>query len=149
MNQPTPEAIELGALITGVGGGLELFLYGMRQMTDALKTVAGSGMKNLLARLTANRFTAALARTIVTGVIQSSSVTTVLVVGFISAGLLNLSQSIGVIIGANIDTTITAQIIAFKIYRYGLLMIAVGFLTEIVAGREKTKQWGIAVTTSP
>jgi hypothetical protein len=79
-----------------------------------------------LARLTANRFTAAIAGTIVTAVIHSSSVTTVLVVGFISAGLLNLSQSVGVIIGANIGTTITAQIIAFKIYKYGLLMIALG-----------------------
>ncbi len=142
---PPATSLEIGALITGIGGGLALFLFGMRQMTQALKTVAGSSMKNLLARLTANRFTAAVAGTIVTGVIQSSSVTTVLVVGFISAGLLNLSQSIGVIIGANIGTTITAQIIAFRIYKYGLLMIAVGFLTEIVARREKVKQWGMAL----
>jgi phosphate:Na+ symporter len=137
--------LDIGVLVTQLGGGLALFLFGMRQMTESLKTVAGSGMKNLLARLTANRFTAALAGTIITAVIQSSSVTTVLVVGFVSAGLLNLSQSIGVILGANVGTTITAQIIAFKVYKYGLLMIAAGFFTEILARREYIRQWGTAV----
>lgn len=137
--------IEFGALVTGLGGGLALFLFGMRQMTESLKTVAGNSMKNLLARLTANRFTAALAGTIITAVIQSSSVTTVLVVGFISAGLLKLSQSIGVIIGANVGTTITAQIIAFKVSQYGLLMIAVGFLTDVVAKGKKIQQWGMVL----
>jgi phosphate:Na+ symporter len=134
-----------GAIVTQLGGGLALFLFGMRLMTEALKTVAGGGMKNLLARLTANRFTAALAGAMITAVIQSSSVTTVLVVGFISAGLLNLSQSIGVILGANVGTTVTAQIIAFQVYKYGLLMIAAGFFTEILARRERVRQWGMAV----
>jgi len=143
MNSPT--TLDLGVLVTQLGGGLALFLFGMQQMTESLKTVAGTGMKNLLARLTANRFTAALAGTIITAVIQSSSVTTVLVVGFVSAGLLNLSQSIGVILGANVGTTITAQIIAFKVYQYGLLMIAVGFFTEIGARREYLRQWGTAL----
>ncbi|MDA7663002.1 Na/Pi symporter, partial [Pirellulaceae bacterium] len=140
-----PSKLLLGGIATGMGGGLALFLFGMRQMTESLKTVAGSSMKSLLAKLTANRFTAALAGTIVTAVIQSSSVTTVLIVGFISAGLLTLSQSIGVIIGANIGTTITAQIIAFQVYKYGLLMIAVGFLTDIMAKSSKTKQWGMVL----
>lgn len=114
-------------------------------MTEGLKTVAGSSMKSLLAKMTANRFTAMIAGTIITAVIQSSSVTTVLVVGFISAGLLTLSQSIGVIIGANVGTTITAQIIAFKVYQYGLLIIAIGFLVDIVARSEKIKQWGMVL----
>ena len=144
MTQAT-DALNLSILITGLGGGLALFLYGMRKMSDALKAAAGDGMKNLLANLTRNRFTAALAGTIITGVIQSSSVTTVLVVGFISAGLLNLSQSIGVILGANIGTTITAQIIAFKVYKYGLLMIAAGFFIEVLAKRERLKKWGVAL----
>ena len=126
-----PSKLIVGGIATGMGGGLALFLFGMRQMTESLKTVAGSSMKTLLAKLTANRFTAAIAGTIVTAVIQSSSVTTVLIVGFISAGLLTLSQSIGVIIGANIGTTITAQIIAFQVYKYGLLMIAIGFLIAL------------------
>lgn len=137
--------LEWGVIVTQLGGGLALFLYGMRRMTESLKTVAGIGMKNLLARLTANRFTAAFAGAAITAVIQSSSVTTVLVVGFISAGLLNLSQSIGVILGANVGTTVTAQIIAFQVYKYGLLMIATGFFTEVLARRERVRQWGTAL----
>ena len=136
--------LQWGVIITQLGGGLALFLYGMRRMTEALKTVAGSGMKNLLSRLTTNRFTAAAAGAIITAVIQSSSVTTVLVVGFISAGLLNLGQSIGVILGANVGTTVTAQIIAFQVYKYGLLLIAAGFFTEVLGRRERIRQWGTA-----
>lgn len=137
--------LEWGVILTQLGGGLALFLYGMRRMTEALKTVAGGGMKKLLARMTTNRFTAAFAGILITAVIQSSSVTTVLIVGFISAGLLNLSQSIGVILGANVGTTVTAQIIAFQVYKYGLLMIAIGFFTEVLAKRERTRQWGTAL----
>jgi phosphate:Na+ symporter len=140
-----PAILDVGTLITGLGGGLALFLYGMRLMTESLKTVVGPSMKNLLGQLTSNRFSAALAGTIVTAVIQSSSVTTVLLVGFISAGLLGLSQSIGVIIGANIGTTVTAQIIAFQVYKYGLLMIAIGFFTDVLARKEKHRQWGFAI----
>ncbi len=141
----TPTSLEFGALLTGLSGGLALFLYGMRLMTESLKAVAGGGMKRILARLTSNRFKAAFAGALVTAVIQSSSVTTVLVVGFISAGLMNLTQSVGVIIGANVGTTVTAQIIAFKVYQYGLLMIAVGFLAEVCVSHEKIKQWGTAL----
>ncbi len=137
-------SIDFVALFTGLCGGIALFLFGMRQLTESLKAVAGSNMKNLLARLTANRFTAAIAGAMITAVIQSSSVTTVLVVGFISAGLLTLGQSIGVIIGANVGTTLTAQVIAFKIYHYGLVMIAIGFLTEVIAKSDKFRQWGLA-----
>ncbi len=144
-NLTSPAPLELGVLVTQLGGGLALFLYGMRQMTESLKTVAGGGMKNLLARLTNNRFSAAFAGAIVTAVIQSSSITTVLVVGFISAGLLNLGQSVGVIMGANVGTTVTAQLIAFQVYKYGLLMVGVGFFTQILARRERLKQWGFVV----
>lgn len=137
--------IDLGVMFTQLGGGLALFLYGMRRLTEALKTVAGNNMKKLLTRLTMNRFTAALAGTAITAIIQSSSVTTVLVVGFISAGLLTLSQSIGVILGANVGTTVTAQIVAFAVYKYGLLLIAAGFFTEVLARQVRVKQWGTAV----
>lgn len=137
--------LEWGAILTQLGGGLALFLYGMRRMTESLKTVAGAGMKNLLAKVTSNRFSAAFAGTVITAVIQSSSVTTVLIVGFISAGLLTLGQSIGVILGANVGTTVTAQIIAFQVYKYGLLMIAAGFFTEILAKQEQLRQWGTAL----
>ena len=100
--------IEYGALAIGLLGGLAIFLQGMSQMTTALKSVAGGGMSKVLGKLTGNRFIAALTGAFVTGVIQSSSVTTVLVVGFISAGLMTLPQSIGVIMGANIGSTVTA-----------------------------------------
>lgn len=144
MQTPTT-ALDLGAIVTGLGGGLALFLFGMRQMTESLKTVAGGSMKSLLARLTANRFTGALAGAVVTAVIQSSSVTTVLVVGFLTAGLLTFPRSIGIIIGANVGTTITAQIVAFRIDKYGLLMIAIGFLLNVSSRRVSVRQWGMAL----
>jgi phosphate:Na+ symporter len=123
-------------------GGLALFLFGMEQMADALKAVAGERMKVILARLTTNRFMGALTGAFVTAVIQSSSVTTVLVVGFITAGLMSMSQSIGVIMGANIGTTITAQIVAFKVTKAALLMIAVGFGMLFFSKQERVKQYG-------
>ncbi len=129
-------------ILIGLFGGLAIFLFGMEQMTDALKQLAGGGMKKLLAKLTTNRFSAAFAGAFVTAVIQSSSVTTVLVVGFISAGLMSLSQSIGIIMGANIGTTITAQIIAFKITKYALVMVAVGFGMLFISKKEKVRQYG-------
>jgi len=123
-------------------GGLALFLFGMEQMADALKAVAGERMKIVLAKLTTNRFMGAATGAFVTAIIQSSSVTTVLVVGFITAGLMSLSQSIGVIMGANIGTTITAQIIAFKVTKAALLMVAVGFSMLFFSKQEKIKQYG-------
>ncbi len=123
-------------------GGLALFLYGMEQMAGALKAVAGERMKVILAKLTTNRFMGAITGAFVTAVIQSSSVTTVLVVGFISAGLMSMSQSIGVIMGANIGTTITAQIIAFKITKYAMLMIAIGFSGLFFSKKEQLRHYG-------
>ena len=142
MPEPT---LDLATMITGLGGGLALFLYGMRKMSEALKTVAGPGLKDVLSRLTTNRFTGALSGALITAVIQSSSVTTVMVVGFVSAGLLTFTQSIGVIMGANIGTTVTAQIIAFNITEYSLAMIGAGFLTELLAKRQRTRNYGIAL----
>jgi phosphate:Na+ symporter len=123
-------------------GGLALFLFGMEQMASALKAVAGERMKVVLAKLTTNRFMGALTGAFVTAVIQSSSVTTVLVVGFISAGLMSMSQSIGVIMGANIGTTITAQIVAFKVTKYAMLMIAMGFGGLFFSKREQIRHYG-------
>jgi len=123
-------------------GGLALFLFGIEQMAEALKAVAGKRMKNILARLTANRFMGAITGAFITAIIQSSSVTTVLVVGFISAGLMSLAQSICIIMGANIGTTITAQIIAFKITEASMLMVAVGFGMLFFVKHEKVKLYG-------
>lgn len=137
--------LEIGAIAMGLFGGIALFLAGMEQMSQALKEVAGEKMSNVLARLTRNRFMAAGTGAFVTAVIQSSSVTTVLVVGFISAGIMNLGQSVGVIMGANIGTTITAQIVAFKVTKYALLLVAVGFGMNFFSDKEKMRQYGAMV----
>lgn len=116
-----------------LAGGLAIFLYGMEQLIKSLLVVAGERMKSLLTKLTTNRLTGALTGAGVTAVIQSSSVTTVLTVGFVSAGLMSLSQAAGVILGANLGTTITAQVIAFKVTSFALLLVAVGFAIQFFA----------------
>ena len=126
-------------------GGLAIFLFGMEQMADSLKAVAGERMKGILAKLTSNRFMGAITGAFVTAIIQSSSVTTVLVVGFISAGLMSLAQSVGVIMGANIGTTITAQIVAFKVTKAALLMIGIGFFMLFASKEEKVKHYGTMI----
>ena len=123
-------------------GGLAVFLYGMEQMADALKKVAGDSMKHILGRLTNSRIMGMITGAFVTAVIQSSSVTTVMLVGFVTAGLMSLSQAIGVILGADIGTTITAQIVAFKVTKYALLLVAVGFGLIFMGKKDHIKQYG-------
>ena len=132
-------------LTVGLLGGLSLFLYGMDRMSDALKNVAGEKMKDILAMLSSNRIMGMITGAVVTAVIQSSSVTTVMLVGFVTAGLMSLSQSIGVILGADIGTTITAQIVAFKVTKYALLLLAVGFAMLFISKKEKIQQYGYMV----
>ena len=132
-------------LVVGLLGGLSLFLYGMERMSDALKNVAGEKMKDILAMLSNNRIMGMITGAIVTAVIQSSSVTTVMLVGFVTAGLMSLSQTIGVILGADIGTTITAQIVAFKVTKYALLLVAIGFGMIFISKREKYQQYGYMV----
>jgi len=120
------------SMIITLAGGLALFLYGMTLMTEALKKAATGKMKPFLSKMVSNRWKAMLAGTGITALIQSSSVTTVLAVGFVSAGILQFQQTIGIILGAGIGSTITAQIIAFKITNASLVFIAVGFLISSV-----------------
>jgi phosphate:Na+ symporter len=129
-------------MVLGLVGGLALFLYGMGQMTGSLRVVAGDRIRAVLRRLTGNRLAAAATGAFVTAVIQSSSVTTVLVVGFVTAGLMPLASAVGVILGANVGTTITAQIIAFKVTQYALLLVAAGFALMFVSRRERARQIG-------
>ncbi|MCP4040832.1 MAG: Na/Pi cotransporter family protein, partial [Gammaproteobacteria bacterium] len=136
------QTMKWGQMAMTLFGGLAIFLYGMELMTDSLKAVAGDRMKTILEKLTTNRFAGVVTGAGVTAVVQSSSVTTVIVVGFVTAGLMNLSQAIGVIFGANIGTTITAQIVAFKVTKYALLMVSVGFLMMMVSKKEHIKHWG-------
>ena len=124
-------------LAMGLGGGLALFLLGMGQITAALKAVAGDRLRTVLARLSSNRITGALTGSVTTAVIQSSSVSTVLVVGFVSASLLSVTQAASVIIGANLGTTVTAQVIALDVTEYALGLLAVGALIGAVAGRRQ------------
>lgn len=138
-------SLDYGAMIVGLAGGLALFLFGMRNLTDSLRSVAGDRMKQVLGKLTTNRFTGAVAGALVTAIIQSSSITTVLVVGFVSAGLMSLGQSVGVILGANIGTTVTAQIIAFKVTQYALAMIAAGFIVELISKKPVFRHYGSVV----
>jgi phosphate:Na+ symporter len=140
--EATTDSLQLSSIAMGLVGGLALFLFGLDQMSDALKLIAGDGLKKVLSKLTSNRFTGALAGAFVTAIVQSSSVTTVLVVGFISAGLMSLTQSIGIIMGANIGTTVTAQLIAFKITHYSLLLVAIGFFTFFCSKHEKARHYG-------
>lgn len=138
-------SIDTFVVVTGLFGGLALFLMGMDRMTSSLRVIAGDKMRNVLGRLTANRFAAAATGAGVTAVIQSSSVTTVLVVGFISAGLMTLTQSVGVIMGANVGTTITAQIIAFNVSRYALALVALGFVTRVISKNEQRRAQGALI----
>ncbi|NNL65649.1 MAG: Na/Pi cotransporter family protein [Myxococcales bacterium] len=135
-------SIEWLALLMSLFGGLALFLFGLEQMTAALKAVAGDRLRLLLSRLTVNRFAGIATGAFTTSIIQSSSVTTVLVVSFISSGVMTLSQSVGVIVGANIGTTITAQIVAFKVTQLAFLFVAVGFAVGFVAKHERLRQHG-------
>ena len=99
----------------GVIGGLSLFIFGMNYMGIALQKTAGSKLKQILAALTSKRIMGVFVGALVTVIVQSSSATTVMTVGFVNAGLMNLNQAIGVIMGANIGTTVTAQLVAFKL----------------------------------
>ncbi|TMV07248.1 Na/Pi cotransporter family protein [Ruegeria sediminis] len=130
------------ALISGLVGGLALFLLGLDILTRSLKQVAGDYMKHLLARFTENRFFGLITGAAVTAIIQSSSITTVLLVGFISAGLMTTAQSVAVILGANIGTTITAQVLAFKVTQLAMPLLALGFFTSFVAQRQETREYG-------
>ena len=129
-------------LICALLGGLALFLYGMEKMSEGLRKSAGNHMRSILAALTRNRVIGLFAGIFVTVVVQSSSATTVMLVSFVQAGLLSFAQTMGVILGADIGTTITAQLIAFKLTDYALLMIAVGFSLRMFARRAHARGIG-------
>ena len=125
----------------GLMGGLGLFLYGMSLMGDGLQKAAGSKLKNIIGALTKNTFMGILVGTVVTMIIQSSSATTVMVVGFVNAGLMNLYQAVGIIFGANIGTTITGQMLALNISRYAPIAIFVGVLLFMLGKKKKIKSY--------
>ena len=129
-------------LILTLIGGLALFIYGMKQMSDGLQKVAGERMKLILRTFTKNRFVGIATGVMVTGIIQSSSACTVMTVGFVNAGLITLRQAIGVVFGANIGTTVTGQIISFKLSDMAYPAIAAGLLMIMVSRSRVCKAYG-------
>lgn len=129
-------------LVSGLIGGLALFLFGMEMMSEGLKKTAGSKMRNILSTITNNRFIAVGVGAFVTMIIQSSSATTVMLVSFVQAQLMTFAQSLGIILGASIGTTITAQLIAFKLTDYSLLIVGIGFLLVFISKSKKLKNIG-------
>ncbi len=138
----SPDWLQLGL---GLFGGLALFLGGLQLLSEGMKKAAGQALKTVLGRLTTNRFMGAVTGAFVTGILNSSTVTTLLVVGFISGGMMTLAQSVGVIMGANIGSTVTAQLLAFNLSEYSLGPVAIGFFMLFTAKREKVKYYGMMV----
>lgn len=126
-------------------GGLGIFFYGMKMMSEALQAMAGDVIRKVINSLTTNRFLAVIVGMIVTMIVQSSSVTTVMVVGFVNAGLMKLTQAIGVIFGSNIGTTITGWIISIKIGKYGLLLVGLGIFPMLFSKNDRIKSMGRVV----
>lgn len=133
------------AVIVGLVGGVALLLFGLGYLTTALRGVAGDGLRVLIARLTGNRFKAVATGAAATAILQSSTVTTVLVVGFVGSGLMGLIPALGVILGSKVGTTITAQVVAFDIADWALGLVAVGFIAASLARSDRVTGWGGAV----
>ena len=128
-------------IVLGLIAGLGLFLYGMNLMGNGLQKAAGDRLKKIIELLTSNRFIAVLVGIFVTGVIQSSSATTVMVVGFVNAGIMQLNQAIGVIMGANVGTTVTAQLVSFDLEAIAPVAVGIGVIIHMVTKSEKLKSY--------
>lgn len=138
-------SIDWFALILGLFGGLALFLAGLEQLSDGLKKLAGNALKTMLSKLTANRIMGSITGAFITGILNSSSITTVLVVSFVTAGVMTLQQSVSVIMGANIGSTVTAQLLAFNVSRYALLPVIFGFFMLFTAKQSTIRNWGMMI----
>ena len=125
--------------ILGLLGGLALFLYGMQMMSNGLESVAGNKMKDILEKLTSNRFLGIIVGALITAVIQSSSATTVMVVGFVNSGMMRLNQAVWIIMGANIGTTITGQLIALDVGELAPLIAFIGVALVVFSKNEKVQ----------
>ncbi|MDD3532578.1 MAG: Na/Pi symporter, partial [Candidatus Cloacimonetes bacterium] len=126
-------------------GGLALFIFGMNKMTDNLQAVAGNEMRRILKMLTNTPLKGVIVGMSVTALIQSSSATMVMLIGFVNAGIMTLSQAVGVVMGANIGTTITAQLIAFKIGHYAFAFIIVGVFLLLIRNSRRMERWSLII----
>jgi len=132
-------------LIMTVVGGLGIFLLGMKNMSEGLQAIAGGGLRRMIAAVTNNRLLAVAVGTLVTTLVQSSSITTVMVVGFVNSGFMNLAQAIGVIMGANVGTTITGWILALKIGKYGPLLLGLGAFGYLFLRKDRIRYTALAL----
>ena len=130
------------SIVLGLLGGLALFLYGMQMMSSGLEAAAGNRMKGILEKLTANRFMGVIVGAGITAVIQSSSATTVMVVGFVNSGMLSLQQAVWIIMGANIGTTITGQLIALDVGAIAPLLAFVGVAVITFSKKAAVQHYG-------
>ena len=137
--------MEAFTIIYTLLGGLGIFFFGMKFMSDGIQAVAGDAIRKIINSLTSNRFLAVGVGLLVTTLVQSSSVTSVMTVGFVNAGLMSLTQAIGVIFGANIGTTITGWIISIQVDKYGLLMVAIGFIPALFSKSDRWQNIGRAI----
>ena len=128
------------SIILSMAGGLGLFLFGMRLMSDSIEKVAGAKLRRILEIFTTNRFMGMIVGIIFTGIIQSSSACTAMVVSFVNAGLMNLYQAAGVIFGANIGTTITSQLVSFNLSEIAPVILLTGVLVAMFCGKQNVKQ---------
>lgn len=139
------ETAALTELIFGLLGGLGIFLLGMKHMSDGMQAVAGQSLRRIIRVITNNRFIAAIVGVVVTCVVQSSSVTTVMVVGFVNSGVMELSQAIGVIMGANVGTTITGWILVLKVGKYGLPILGGAAFFFLFSKGDRWRYWAMAI----
>ncbi|MFC1467394.1 Na/Pi cotransporter family protein [Verrucomicrobiota bacterium] len=140
--------MDTGLIVKIIGqviGGLGIFLLGMKHMSEGMQAVAGDRLRKMISAVTDNRFLACVIGTLITGIVQSSSVTTVMVVGFVNSGFMTLMQSLGVILGANIGTTVTAWIIALKIGKFGLPILGLATFFFLFSKKDKARYTALAI----
>ncbi len=133
------------SIFLGLFGGLGLFLYGMQRMAEGLQKAAGDRMRRILELFTSHPVIAVFTGAVATVLVQSSSTTTVMIVGFVNAGLMTLKQAVGTIMGANIGTTITAQVVSFNIYEVALPAVGIGFACQLLCKRKAQKYLGLSI----
>lgn len=132
-------------LVCGLTGGLGLFLLGMKNMSDGMQAVAGASLRRLIGAVTGNRFAATVVGTLVTCIVQSSSVTTVMVVGFVNSGVMHLTQAVGVIMGANVGTTITGWVLVLNIGKHGLPMLGLAAIVYLFSRGDRWRYWAMTI----
>ena len=139
------ESIDYFLLIVGLLGGLAIFLLGMDRMTESMKLITGGRLRGILLRMTSGRLAGLATGAGITALVQSSSVTTVLLVGFVTSGLMTFEQTLAVILGANIGSTVTAQLIAFKVTSYSLLAVVIGYAISYLSKSGARQAQGSAI----